>query len=317
MYVPGMARTTFGPGAPPGSTPSRASATWARALWLVSVTPARRARVSTTIRPTLWRLPASLGPRVAEPDDEPGVAHDLFLRNACAHAASRSRATTRRGRGVSALGGLRGATLGTSGGTRLGGGLVRGQVVGRDPRGGDDDDLVLRVVLDGGVLRARDVAHAHDRAVLEALHVDADGLRDAGGRDRDGQRHDLDLVDRAGRGLADDVDRDVDGDLLAGADDDEVDVLDGAADRVTLDVLGQGHLLLALDVEGDDRVRVVLEDEERVVGRHGEVLRRLTVAVEDRGDLVRAAGATGGTLAELGTDLGGEGGRVGRLGHGD
>ena len=46
------------------------------------------------------------------------------------------------------------------------------------------------------------------------------------------------------RGLADHVDADVDGDLLAPADEDQVDVLDEALDRVALDLLGQGELLL-------------------------------------------------------------------------
>ena len=53
----------------------------------------------------------------------------------------------------------------------------------------------------------------------------------------------------SGAALADHVDRDVDGDLLAAADGDEVDVLDDAADRVDLDLLGQGELLGAVDVE--------------------------------------------------------------------
>ena len=53
--------------------------------------------------------------------------------------------------------------------------------------------------------------------------------------------------DGLGSGLALDVDRDVDGDLLAAADDDEVDVLDDRLDRVALHVLGQGQLLVAVD----------------------------------------------------------------------
>jgi hypothetical protein len=40
-------------------------------------------------------------------------------------------------------------------------------------------------------------------------------------------------------GLADQLDRDLDGDLLAPADDQEVDVLERVLDRVTLDGLGQ------------------------------------------------------------------------------
>src|SRR5690606_37207156 len=160
----------------------------------------------------------------------------------------------------------------------------------------------------------RDVGDADDAAVLQALDRDLDDLGDPGGRDRDGQRHERELVDGAGGGLADDVDRDLDGDLLASASDDEVDVLDGAADRVALDVLGEGHLVAVLDLEGDDGVRVVLEDEEGVVGGQREVAGSLAVPVEDGGDEVRAAGAARGTLAELGAEAGGEGGCVG---HGD
>ena len=51
------------------------------------------------------------------------------------------------------------------------------------------------------------------------------------------------LVEQAtGHDLADDLDHDLDRDALAAANQDQVDVLDGAADRVTLDRLGQGEL---------------------------------------------------------------------------
>ena len=60
--------------------------------------------------------------------------------------------------------------------------------------------------------------------------------------------------DGLGSGLALEVHGDVDGDLLALADDDEVDVLDDRLDRVALDVLGQGQLLVAVDDDGEQGV---------------------------------------------------------------
>ena len=59
---------------------------------------------------------------------------------------------------------------------------------------------------------------------------------------------------RAGRGLALDDDVDLDGHLLAAAHDEQVGVLDVAADRVDVERLGQRELLLAVDVEGEHGV---------------------------------------------------------------
>ena len=60
--------------------------------------------------------------------------------------------------------------------------------------------------------------------------------------------------DGLGSGLALEVDPDLDGDLLALADDDEVDVLDDRLDRVALDVLREREVLLAVDDEGEEGV---------------------------------------------------------------
>ena len=60
---------------------------------------------------------------------------------------------------------------------------------------------------------------------------------------------------RVGGGLAVEVDGHVDGDLLALADGDEVDVLEDAPDRVDLDLLGQRELGRAVDVELEQGVR--------------------------------------------------------------
>jgi hypothetical protein len=94
---------------------------------------------------------------------------------------------------------------------------------------------------------------------------------------------------------------------VASADGDEVDVLEHAADRVDLDLLGQRELLVALDVELEQGVRAaVLERHHRGVAREGQVDRVVAVAVHDRGDLVLAADPAGGTLAELVALLGGD-----------
>jgi hypothetical protein len=105
--------------------------------------------------------------------------------------------------------------------------------------------------------------------------------------------------------LALDVDADLDGDLLALAHLDEVDVLEEALDRVGLDLLGQGQQRLALDVDVQQRVgATVLERHHRVVPGQGDVLGVVPVAVDDRRHLVRATDASRSALAELGTGLG-------------
>ena len=65
--------------------------------------------------------------------------------------------------------------------------------------------------------------------------------------------------------------------------------------------------LVAVDVELEQRVgAAVLERHHRVVARQGHVDRVVAVAVDDGGDLVLAADAAGGALAELGALLGGD-----------
>jgi hypothetical protein len=95
----------------------------------------------------------------------------------------------------------------------------------------------------------------------------------------------------------------VDDDLLAAPDDHEVDVLENVADRVALDVPGQRQLSRAVEVDREQDVGR-LEREHQLVAGQGDVPRCRAVAVEDGGDLVGTAGATGGALAELGALLG-------------
>src|SRR4051812_46554355 len=77
MYVVGFASTSLGPGAPPGRTPMRPSATtaWARPLAFdPNVAPVRFASSSRTIWPTLWRFSPYFSPGVARPPTPPGSA---------------------------------------------------------------------------------------------------------------------------------------------------------------------------------------------------------------------------------------------------
>ena len=87
--------------------------------------------------------------------------------------------------------------------------------------------------------------------------------------------------------------------------DDQVDVLDDRLDRVALDVLGQGELLLTVDDDGEQGV-ALLQGEHRLVAGEGDVHRLAAVAVHHGGDLVVAADLARSTLAELGAGLGDE-----------
>src|SRR6202008_3850229 len=79
---------------------------------------------------------------------------------------------------------------------------------------------------------------------------------------------------RAGLRLALHDDVDLDGHLFTAAHDQQVDVLDAAADRVDVERLGQRELLFALDVEGEHRVGAgVTQHGGEVVGVEFEVLR--------------------------------------------
>jgi hypothetical protein len=100
--------------------------------------------------------------------------------------------------------------------------------------------------------------------------------------------------------------RHLDRDLLAPPHDQQVDVVERVADRVTLDRLGQrqrGRPVADLDVE--QLVHAAVPDRRgELPGRQSDVARLLAVAVQDRGNLARPAGTAGTTLAELGAWLG-------------
>ena len=178
---------------------------------------------------------------------------------------------------------------------------------------GDVDDERLGVGDERGARGQLDGTGEDLGAGLEALDRDGDRLGDVGGLGLDLQARVVEGDDGLGSGLALEVDGDVDGDLLALADDDEVDVLDDRLDRVALDVLGQGHLLVAVDDDREEGVGV-LERHHGVVARQRDVHRLGAVAVHDGGDLVVAADLAGRALAELGAGLGLQ--RDGVVGHG-
>ena len=106
-------------------------------------------------------------------------------------------------------------------------------------------------------------------------------------------------------------------DLLAAADHDQVDVVDGLLQRVALDVLGQRELGAAVELEAQQDVGVAAQRQADLTGGQREVARRLAVAVDDGGNLAGATGAAGAAFAELGALLGadtdlGHGGRTPR-----
>ena len=98
-------------------------------------------------------------------------------------------------------------------------------------------------------------------------------------------------------------DRDVDGDLLAGPDDHQVDVLEHLLDRVALDGLGQGQELCVVEAHLQQDVGR-LEREHQLVTGERDVGRVGAVAVDDPGDLAGAADPARCALAELGARLG-------------
>src|SRR5450759_3419248 len=148
----------------------------------------------------------------------------------------------------------------------------------------------------------------------QTLDRNLDVVRDVSGLD--GQLHGvvLDRDDRLDGGCSHEVDGHVNVDLLALTNDDEVNVLDDRLDRVALDVLGQGQVVLTADLDGEQDVGD-LEGHHRLVSWQADVDRVGAVAVHDGGDAVFAPDATGGTLAELGAGRGDEL-ALGRVGHG-
>ena len=133
----------------------------------------------------------------------------------------------------------------------------------------------------------------------KTLDRDLHPVRNLGGLD--GQLHSvvLDRDDRFDLSDAHQVDRHVNVDLLALAHDNQVDVLDDRTDRVALDVLGQGQVILAVDLDGQQGVGN-LQSQHRLVARQADMNWFGAVAVHDGGDVVLTADGSGRALAERG-----------------
>ena len=135
-----------------------------------------------------------------------------------------------------------------------------------------------------------------------AFDADLDGGRQVGCLGLDGNDRHFQVVDVARSELAAEVNGHVNGDLLAGADGQQVEVLDDLLDRVALDVLDEGQVLLAVDVQGQQGVGGA-DGQGGGLRRQGDVDRLGTVAVDDGRDQVGHAGAAGEALAEFGADF--------------
>jgi len=171
---------------------------------------------------------------------------------------------------------------------------------------------VLGVLGQGRARRQRDLAGGDLLSRLQAGDGDLDVVRERGRVSLERQGHRL-LVDEGvrTRGTGE-VDSDLDGDLLALADGDQVDVLEVALDRVAYDGLRKRELVSLGGLERQQGVGVVPQRHHQVVAREGEVPGRVTVAVEDGRNLVGHPDPAGVALAELGTWLGDDA----DLGHG-
>ena len=129
-----------------------------------------------------------------------------------------------------------------------------GGEAGRDPA----HDRAVGIDVGGDAGRQRDLDDGDGDADVEVLDVDLERRGDVGrlGVDREALER---LVDDAAAvldlaGLAHQDDRHVDGDGCVGVDPEEVDVEHAALHRVPLQVLHDGEVALAVDVDGDEGV---------------------------------------------------------------
>jgi hypothetical protein len=143
-------------------------------------------------------------------------------------------------------------------------------------------------------------------ADLETVDVDLDTVGDVGRLGLDGQRGEV-LVDAtATLDVTDQDDLQLDRDLLALTDEEQVDVVDRQLERVTLDGLRQRQLLAAIDLDRQQGVGTVLDRVGELTGRQRDVAGSLPVAVQHGGDLSGPARAACAALAELSARLGGD-----------
>src|SRR5699024_5888769 len=174
--------------------------------------------------------------------------------------------------------------------------LVLGLV---DARQGDAGNEQLDVRDQLAALGQGDVAGEDLEAVLGALDVDLDLLGHVQRVDQEGQGLQVDEGRRRGDRLAGEDHRDLDLDLLALADDDQVEVGQGALQREALDLLDEREVLGAVR-EGQLEQRVgVTGRQSGVVTGQREVDRVLAVPVQDGGDAALGAQAARRALAEV------------------
>src|SRR5205807_6698374 len=109
-------------------------------------------------------------------------------------------------------------------------------------------------------------------------------------------------------GLAHQVDGDLGRDDLVAAHDHEVDVVDGALHRMTLEVAGHGQMGFAVDVHGDQGVEagVAGEGVAQLAAVDGQGHRVGAVAVQHGRHLAGGAQAARGPATDGSTDLCGE-----------
>src|SRR5215213_2738421 len=336
MYVVGRARTTRRPARRP--SPARAPA---RApLPAASRIPAREASTSSTIAPTLCRLPAYPGPGLPRPTTRNGPSEggscaadgdaagapavpapprvELSVRkmpSSCSAVVGGLLGRVHRLAAARVLWlghdiALAGALLGLAGLLALDAGLGLGLgelgLQGLGGRGTQEaDDERVGVGHQRRAAREREVPGGDALAGLAAGDVHLDAVRQIRGVGLDGDGVQLVVRDGVRSRLADDDDRHLDGGLLTAADEQQVDVLVGALDRVALHGLGEGQLLLAVEDDGQQGVgATVAQRRGELAGRQRQVDDVLAVPVQDGGDATLAAGAAGAALAELGAGLG-------------
>ena len=145
----------------------------------------------------------------------------------------------------------------------------------------------------------RDV-HGDDRGDVSGLGLDGDGLE----RMVDDPATTLD-----GLGLAEQLDRDVDGHRRIGIHPQEVDMEHVATDRVTLEVLDDGEIGLTIDIEGDEGVDAGLGGQHptQVGPGHGHRHGVAAEAVDDSGDATVGAQTVRGAGTGGAARCGGEG----------
>src|SRR6478735_27324 len=167
---------------------------------------------------------------------------------------------------------------------------------------GDVDDQCLGVGQQDGALGQDQVGAVDVLAGAAAFDADDDGLGQVGGLGFEGHDGQFQVVDGAGGGFAFNVDRNVNRDLFALADGQEVDVLDDLLYGIALDVLDQGQVAFAVDVQGQQGVGGA-DREGGGLGREGDVDGLCAVAVDDGGDQVGHPCAAGVALAKFGAQF--------------